>query len=370
MSQNLPAKAGESKYLFPWTHEDQKTIRAAVAPKATESEFKMLLYRCDVLKADPLSGTVHFVKYKDNEPGKIIVGIDAMRAAAQNTGKLRGIRRGAILDEKGKLIGGWAEVERDGWTIPARIEVDLSEYYRASGQWPKMPKSMICKVAEAQALRMAFAEVLGGTYSDDEMPEAPRDVSPKNETGANAPAGDLPPTARDVSPQTDPNPTTPPAREKTSQGNARAGGRGPQPQSPPKAEPAATKAPPAPSGAPSSSTPPQAQSSSESEAVEAEFAEVEEAPDFDPGEFEEKPLTDEELQRVLEYRVGVNSKTCGGKAIHECETVNLEQVERFLRDKIRAGIALDAAGEEFLEVLELYRRGERTAESSDHPGLP
>ena len=155
-----------------WTAEQMALITATIAKQATPDELKLFLYRAKNLGLDPLKpGQIHFVKYGNN-PGTIVVGIEGFRVTAHRTGKLAGIKRGALRDEKGNLIGGWAEVYRTDWREPAREEVPLAEYNTGRGPWQKMPETMVKKVAEAAALRMAFPESLGGVYSEEEMHQA------------------------------------------------------------------------------------------------------------------------------------------------------------------------------------------------------
>lgn len=155
-----------------WTPEQMKLITDVVAPNASPNELKLFLYRCQNMGLDPLKpGMIHFVKY-GNGPGTIVVGIEGFRTVAHRSGKLSGIKRGALKDDKGVLIGAWAEVYRTDWTQPAREEVPLAEYDTKRGPWSKMPETMIKKVAEAAALRMAFPDSLGGVYSQEEMEQA------------------------------------------------------------------------------------------------------------------------------------------------------------------------------------------------------
>jgi phage recombination protein Bet len=164
-----------------WTPEQLKLITDTVAKGATKNELDLFLYRCRNMGLDPLKpGQIHFVKYGQG-PGSVVIGIEGFRAIAGRTGKLSGIKRGALKDESGKLVGAWAEVFRSDWQHSAREEVPLSEYNKGSGTWAKMPETMIKKVAEAAALRMAFPDVLGGVYTQEEMDQAePNKFAMKN----------------------------------------------------------------------------------------------------------------------------------------------------------------------------------------------
>lgn len=155
-----------------WTNEELQLVKNTVAPNATEKEFQLFAYRCKELGLNPLKpGQIHFVKY-GSSPGTIVVGIDGLRALSARSGKLSGIKRGPIKDSEGKLVGAWAEIYRSDWSQPARNEVSLSEYNTGRAMWAKMPETMICKVAEAGAHRMAFPDLAGGVYATEEMDQA------------------------------------------------------------------------------------------------------------------------------------------------------------------------------------------------------
>jgi phage recombination protein Bet len=170
---------------FGYTAEQMEYIRTKVCKHATDAELTQFFYRCSVLKLDPLMpGQIYFLKFKKRNPksgedpyspGSIVIGVDGFRNLASRTGQLSGIKRGVIRDAKGICIGGWADVFRKDWDHPAHLEVSLKEYADPWKEtWKDMPESMIQKVAEVAALRMAFPEALGGIYSHEEMDQARR----------------------------------------------------------------------------------------------------------------------------------------------------------------------------------------------------
>lgn len=155
-----------------FTPDDIKLVRDTVAKGATEEEFKLFLARCKLLNLNPLKpGHIHFVKY-GNGPGSIVVGIEGFRAKAGSTGQLDGVERELVRNAEGKCIGARAKVYRKDWSRPAVMEVSMAEYNTGKGPWQKMPETMIGKVAEAAALRMAFPDQLGGVYAQEEMHQA------------------------------------------------------------------------------------------------------------------------------------------------------------------------------------------------------
>lgn len=162
---NLPALNELSK-------DQVALIKATVAKNATDDELKLFLYRCSQMGLDPLKpGQIYFIKYS-SAPGVMVVGLDGFRAKAEASGKHTGTKRGIIRDDKGVALGAWCEVYRNDWIEPAREEVSLKEYNTGKSQWVKMPETMIKKVAEVAALRMAFPDLLGGLYSQEEMDQA------------------------------------------------------------------------------------------------------------------------------------------------------------------------------------------------------
>lgn len=152
-----------------FSSEQLDLIKSTVAKGATDDELKLFLYRCKNMGLDPLKpGQVHFIKYGSN-PGTVVIGIDGFRSRASKTGKHVGTKRGISLDDKGRCIGAWCEVYRSDWQHPAREEVPLAEYNSQKGNWHRMPQTMIKKVAEVAALRMAFPDELGGVYAEEEL---------------------------------------------------------------------------------------------------------------------------------------------------------------------------------------------------------
>lgn len=169
---NLPTTKTAPNGAAKFTGAQIELIKNTIAKGATNDELQLFLYRCEHMGLDPLKpGEIHFVKY-GNSPGTVVVGIEGFRKKAEATGKRSGITRGVTKDAQGNITHGWCEVYRSDWNQPAREEVSFSEYNTGNGSWKKMPETMIKKVAEAAALRMAFPDVLGGLYVHEEMDQA------------------------------------------------------------------------------------------------------------------------------------------------------------------------------------------------------
>ncbi len=73
------------------------------------------------------------------------------------------------------VVGGWAEVHKDGWKFPLSLEVGYAEYVgrkkdgSITKMWQEKKATMIRKVALVQALREAFPSSFGGMYAQEEM---------------------------------------------------------------------------------------------------------------------------------------------------------------------------------------------------------
>jgi phage recombination protein Bet len=132
-------------------------IKKTVAVGATDDELKLYLYQAQKRGLDPLTRQIHLIKRKRwNEDKKaydyvatIQTGIDGFRLIADRSGKLAGIKRGVILNDKGELTRAWAEIYRKDWNEPAREEVSFKEYCQKDKEgnpislWKTMPETML-----------------------------------------------------------------------------------------------------------------------------------------------------------------------------------------------------------------------------------
>lgn len=166
-----------NKEVPQFTPDQLKLIRDTIAKNASADELQLFLYRAKSMGLDPLKpGQIHFVKYGTGA-GTIVVGVEGFRSIAHRSGKFSGIERGVKRDEKGKITHGWAKVFRSDWSNPAYEESAFAEYDTGRNNWVKMPETMIKKVAECAALRMAFPNELGGVYAPEEMDQAEKNAA-------------------------------------------------------------------------------------------------------------------------------------------------------------------------------------------------
>lgn len=173
-----------------FTNEQRAMIRDTYAAGASEKEFQVLLEVAKIRRLNPLLKQIHFMqRWNPDLERKVwvsVVGIDGFRALADRT-RLYG---GQDEPEYGPTVNGFPEfckvrVYRKGWERPAVGVAYWSEYVqlkrdgKPTRSWATMSHTMIAKCAEAQALRKAFPEDLGGLYAPEELDrdqEAPREA--------------------------------------------------------------------------------------------------------------------------------------------------------------------------------------------------
>jgi phage recombination protein Bet len=170
-----------------------------LAPQAPPVDALKFLLACRSMGLNPFIGEAYLVHTRD--AWITIVAKAGYLKRAQRDPRFKGHRAGVVLAprEGGAtvslegtvvppgylLVGGWAEVYKEGLEHPVRAVVSMNEYDRGAGSfaWKTMPATMIRKVALVSAIREAFA--IGDSYDEVEAepiprmrPEPPTDVAP------------------------------------------------------------------------------------------------------------------------------------------------------------------------------------------------
>lgn len=155
----------------------------------TDQEVAMFLNLCKFQRLNPFLRECYLVKYGD-QPATIVTGRETFDKRAFRNKHFKGKQAGVVLQKEDgtlerrigsmvlngeTLVGGWATVYVDGYTVPIESQVSVEEYVgrkkdgTPNNQWATKPGTMIRKVALVQALREAFPEEYGGLYSQDEV---------------------------------------------------------------------------------------------------------------------------------------------------------------------------------------------------------
>lgn len=188
---------------------DQKMlalIRRTVAKDANEDEFNVFISMARSLRLDPLRKQIYCFIYHKDKPDKrqmtVVTSIAGFRTIADRTGNYRpdedepslhfdegeksavnplGLVKAVVRVHK-FIHGAWHRVTAEAyWAEYAPIKDEWAADERGtrrptgkqtldvSGQWGKMPRVMLAKVAEAAALRKAFPDELANIYADEEV---------------------------------------------------------------------------------------------------------------------------------------------------------------------------------------------------------
>jgi phage recombination protein Bet len=154
--------------------------------KFSESEKNLFLDMCCALKLNPFRREIYGVKYKDSF--NIIIGYEVYLKKAEGIKGADGERllSGWTVDfgKDGNEFTCTCTIHRRDWAEPFTLTVWQSEYDQGNTMWKTKPRTMLRKVAIAQAFRLCFPEELGGMpYTEDEiqpggMPYEERNVTP------------------------------------------------------------------------------------------------------------------------------------------------------------------------------------------------
>jgi len=203
-------------------------IKRTVAADCNDDEFNMFIHMARALNLDPLRRQIYAFVFSKDKPDKrrmtVITAIDGFRAIAERTGNYRPdedeptyeidpalkgplnpvglvkatvrvwkhshgawhkVTASAHWDEFAPLKDEWGEDEKTGKRKPTgRQTLDTT------GNWGKMPRLMLAKVAEALALRKAWPDDFSNVYASEEIDRAraldlsPADLANKGEVDA------------------------------------------------------------------------------------------------------------------------------------------------------------------------------------------
>lgn len=200
--------------IGPYEHNDRQIalIKKTVAKDCNNDEFNLFVEVARGKGLDPFLGQIIPMVFSKNDPAKrkmtIIISRDGQRVIAQRCGDYRPASRPAQFEYDADLKGPlnpkgivsatvylWKKDQQDGTWYEVAGQVDWDEFAPVkdewaydeetrkrrptgnrvlddSGNWAKMPKLMIAKCAEMQALRAGWPAQFSGLYDEAEMDKA------------------------------------------------------------------------------------------------------------------------------------------------------------------------------------------------------
>lgn len=173
----------------PFNSKQMEILKNFICKGLSHEEFEIFLMACMKTQLDPFMKQIYAVKRKSKKPDgswgetmTIQTGIDGYRLIAERTDRYApGQEPSYTYDQEGNLLSATAYVKKmtaDGtWhTVSASAHID--EYCQKSrdghpiGMWNTMPRTMLAKCAESQALRRAFPSEMSGVYTKEEMEQS------------------------------------------------------------------------------------------------------------------------------------------------------------------------------------------------------
>jgi hypothetical protein len=141
-------------------------IAQTVAPGASRLELAWFLYNAGRLELEPTLDQIYLVKYKADQVGEIVIGINGYRAMAESSGCYAGSDDALFeyedVDQPRRpskaTVTVWKIVQ--GMRVPFSASARWEEFYPGDGrigeQYRKRPHNQLAIRAESHALRKAF----------------------------------------------------------------------------------------------------------------------------------------------------------------------------------------------------------------------
>lgn len=194
---SVPAIHHKNEVAATEPHFNEKQIQIlknSICKGISDEEFEIFLMACARTKLDPFMKQIYAIPRRTkNKEGQFVecmtiqTSIDGYRLIAERTGLYApGPEPTYTYNAQGRVVSATAYIKKqtkDGtWhTISASAYYD--EYCQSfvnkntgervpTGLWQTMPRTMLAKCAESQALRKAFPAEMSGIYTKEEMEQA------------------------------------------------------------------------------------------------------------------------------------------------------------------------------------------------------
>ena len=162
-------------------------VKTKSGKTCSDNDAMKFLMMCQARLLNPYEGDSFLIGYdgKDGPTFSLITAHQAFLKRAELNPEYDGMKSGIIVEDDGRLVdlegdffspnqkvvGGWATVFFKNRKQNMHKRIRLQRFQKAWGIWQDDPAGMICKCAEADALRSSFPTMLGGLYLKEEMQE-------------------------------------------------------------------------------------------------------------------------------------------------------------------------------------------------------
>lgn len=162
-------------------------VKTKTGQTATDDDCIKFIALCQARRLNPFEGDAYLIGYdtQDGPKFNLITAHQAFLKRAELNPEFDGMKSGVIVEREGqnvelegdfhletdKVVGGWASVHFKNRKVPMVKRVRLKRFQKQFGVWKDDPGGMICKCAEADALRSSFPTMCGGLYLKEEYKE-------------------------------------------------------------------------------------------------------------------------------------------------------------------------------------------------------
>jgi phage recombination protein Bet len=170
--------------------KNQLAVKTRTGKTCTDQDAIKFLMMCSARRLNPWEGDAFLIGYdgKDGPSFSLITAHQAFLKRAELNAEYDGMKSGVIVEQEGemkdlegdfyvegsqKVVGGWATVYFKNRKQPMHKRVRLKRFQKSWGIWQDDSAGMICKCAEADALRSSFPTMLGGLYLKEEVQREP-----------------------------------------------------------------------------------------------------------------------------------------------------------------------------------------------------
>lgn len=202
MTKLSKAKGQNSPLGSSLVADDPQFLRSTVAQGATDEELKMLLYLSKEYDLDPLKKEIYLIKYGGKST--VITSRDGYLKIANTNENFDGLESDVVYQgdklskrddgslhieyseahltfDKSKLTGAFCSVFRKDRAKATTVFVSIKDYYKKGAPiWEQYINAMILKVAEAMALKRAFA--ISGLVTQEEIEKEGFEIASELET--------------------------------------------------------------------------------------------------------------------------------------------------------------------------------------------
>jgi phage recombination protein Bet len=206
-----------------WDENQLAALQQLGLKDVTKADMRVFLHYCQKTGLDPFARQIYMIARRVKEGNEYVtrqtiqVGIDGYRVIADRAARKAGVVLSygdtTWYDGDGQPHDVWVRPEppaaarvvvyKDGKPFPGIARFTSFAAYgkdgKLTGLWPVMPDHQIAKCAEAQALRKAFPNDLGGIQTDDETAHL-SSARPSRAAAITMPAHDIVPGDLDAIP--------------------------------------------------------------------------------------------------------------------------------------------------------------------------